>query len=336
MKNKFPLGWILAVAALLVMAGLGFMSSYYATGGKLAGGIIVAVCMLVIPIVLTMLLIKLKGTMKPFFFRRNAFIELGVLILMLAACFVSMWLIDQFFAVNSQAEEIGGIMKNLRGKEEEMFDHYDNYTKNRKEKYMGNLGQVVTESKGNEIIAAYVINELCLDTTNADTLKADIEDKGTSFYNTIKRFTNDTIPEVENVSASDILKKSKWWELPMLLNQADSVTAPILDEYNQLLARSENGKADIILLDKMVELHVIETAVVESEKEMLRWSYVPVDAVNIKHFFTDKNGFITSIWSVLIALAAFVLALLPYLAADNRDPRSRGLLEIFKKSAIYI
>lgn len=331
MKNKFPLGWILAVAALLMMAGLGFMSSYYATGGKLIGGIIVAVCMIAVPIVLTTVLIKLKGVTKPFFFRSNAFKELGVLILVLAVCVVSMGLIDHFFAVNRHADEIGDIMNNMSKTEEAMLANYKDYANKRRDKYVLNLQTIVEKKKGNEKLAAYVDTILGTDTTAASYAKK-IKTKGDTFYAIINLC--DSVSECSNTSGLSILKKSKWWELPVLMSNADRISDTIRNEYDQLKNRSENGKADYVLLNKMCEYGLIDNAQRETAQDKLRWQYDPGDAVNIKHFFTDNYGFITSIWSVLVALVAFFLALLPYMAA-YRDPRNKGLKEIFKKPTKY-
>lgn len=331
MRNKFPLGWILAVAALVMMAGLGFMSSYYATGGKLTGGIIVAVCMLVVPIVLTMLLIKLKGVTKPFFFRSNAFKELGVLILVLAVCVVSMGLIDHFFAVNRHAGEIGDIMNNMSKTEETMLANYKDYASKRRDKYVLNLQTLVKRKKGNDArLAAYVDSILGADTT---AYLKKIEAKGKTFYATIS--LGDSISANGNALGLSVLKKSKWWELPVLMSNADRISDTIRNEYDQLKNRSENGKADYTLLNKMYEYGLISDIKKETAQDNLRWQYDPGDAVNIKHFFTDNYGFITSKWSVLVALVAFALALLPYFAAF-RDPLSKGLLEIFRKPSNYI
>ena len=330
MKSKFPLGWILAVAALIIMAGLGFMSSYYTSGGKLAGGIIVAVCLLVVPIVLTLLLIRLKGCTKPFFFRNYAFKELGVLTLMLVGCIISMGLVDQFFAVNSCAKNIGNIMDNMDSTMTAMTTDYENHAIRRRDKYVLNLETVVKRRKGSERLAAYVDTILGTDT---NTYAKKISTKGKTFYATIMI---DSVSASVNPSKASVFKNTKWWNLPVLMNNADRVSDTLQREYNKLKKRSDNARADYNLLDKMNEYSLLTDAERKTAQDNLRWQYDPGDAVNIKHFFDDRNGFITSIWSVLVALAVFALALLPYMAAPNRDPRSKGLLEIFRKPTSYM
>ena len=296
MKSKFPLGWILAVAALVLLAAMGFMSMYYTNGGeKLFVCIIVAACLLAVPIVLTAMLIKLKGVKKPFFFRSNAFKELGLLIVMLASCIISMGLVDQFFAVNRHADEIGDIMNNMSKTEVAMLANYKDYANKRREKYVLNLQTLVERKKGNERLAAYV--DTILGTDTSDYFDK-IGTKGKTFYATIR--LGDSVSANGNTSGLSILKKSKWWELPVLINYADRISDTIRNEYDQLKNRSENGKADYVLLNKMCEYGVInDTQRKATQDNLLRWQYDPGNAVNIKHFFTDNYGFITSIWRIM-------------------------------------
>lgn len=332
MKSKFPLGWILAVAALVLLAAMGFMSMYYTYGGeKLSVCIIVAVCLLAVPILLTAMLIKLKGVTKPFFFRSNAFKELGLLIVMLAGCIISMGLVDHFFNVNSKTKDISDITKGLSEKEKTMLSDYDDYVERRTNSFVEKLNMVVFES-GNERIRASIIDSLGIDTTQShENLVADIIDKGESFKHTI---TRDTVSNGSTVQASSSALNLKWWDLPKTMKRADNLAADFLAEIDKLVKRSKNGDADIQLYDIMIASG-INVSSVESEKANLSWAYPSVNSVNIKHYFTDHDGFITTKWSVLVALAAFALALLPYFAA-YRDPRNKGLMEIFKKPTNHV
>lgn len=325
-KSKFPLGWILAVAALVMLAGMGFMSRYYKDGGELVWGIIVAVCLLVVPIVLTVLLIRFKDCQKPFFFQSYAIREFALFVVTGAACVISMGLINHFFTVNSRAEDIGNIRKNIDKAKTSMIAHYQNYAKQRRDNYMSNLKIVIDWSNGNEALADYVISILGNDTTSYDTA---IIDKGDLFYSKID--ASESISQSLETSSS---KKTMWWQLPEFMNSVDSTSVKGL--YASLLERSKNGEADYDLLDKMWEFGVIKTDhELKDEKEKLEWSYNSDEVISANMgYFTDRGPI--TIWAVLVALAAFAIALLPYFATD-RHPNHRGLFrEMFRKKPSYV
>lgn len=325
MRNKFTLGWILAVVALLVLAGMGFMGRYYQDSGKLVWGIIEAVCLLVVPIILTVLLKKYKGCSKPFFFQSYAIREFALLMVMGVVCIVSMFLINHFFTVNSRSEDIGSIRKNIDKAKTSMITHYQNYAKQRRDNYMSNLKIVIDWSSGNEALADYVISILGNDTTSYDTA---IIDKGDLFYSKI-----DASESVSQSLETSISKKTKWWQLPEFMNSVDSTSVKGL--YASLLERSKNGEADYDLLDMMRKYGVIETDhELKEEKKKLEWSYNSGDVISANMgYFTDRGPI--TIWAVLVALAAFAIALLPYFATD-RHPNHRGLFrEMFRKKPSY-
>lgn len=312
MKNiGFNLGWILAVAAALVLAGMGFMSFYYLCGGKTLWGIIVAVCLLVIPIIVCMQLVKAKSCTRPFYFHSSAVKEFSMLMVMLVVLVGAMAAINHFFTVNSRTKQIQEVVSNQRNQLDKMIADYCAYVDNRVANYQSILETVRDNREGNELLYERLFGN---DTTSkvgfmVDMLKGDLS---------ILQQNNATPKAMSS-------EKVSWWQLPTIMNNVDTITSALQYKYDTLVERAKNGTADIIILREYGSEHPSLGITVPEY-----WTYSYANAADIKTYFTESKGLITNIWAVVCGLVGILLTMLPYFVTD-RDSRSKGLWKEFTK-----
>lgn len=295
MKIKFNLGWILAIAAAIVVAAMGFMSFYYRTGGNLVWPIIVAVCLLVLPIVVNMFLVPAKECAKPFYFHDAAVREALLLGAMIILFLASMPLVNHFFTVNSRTEKIASVVADQRRQLDEMQESYSKHVDNRTANYRAYLKEVVA-NKDHDVntynrvfpSGSNDIELMVRDVQNKISLEG-LKDSVAGVY------------ETENIS---------WWQLPSVMNNVEGISTALENNYNLMVQRDHNVTEDMAQGDY--------------------WTYSYTNAEDIMSQFTSTKGFISSLWTVLSILVAYLLILLPYIAAE-RDSRSKGLFVEMRK-----
>lgn len=308
MKSKFNLGWILSVGAALVLAAMGFMSFYYLNGGKLLWSIIVAVCLLVVPIVVCMQLEKAKLCSKPFYFKKSAVTETVMLGIMLVVFVGGMGLINHFFTVNGRTKQIEDIVADQRQQLDSMTASYNDYVNRRVENWRSLLEEVVNNKVGNEQFCERLFESTDLaDMTKVEFMVTNLEGN--------LSILNDSVPDVMN------REKLSWWQLPSVMNNVDEISGALQAKYNVLAERAKNDTTDIAILREYGEEHT-DLGITVPEY----WSYSYTTASEVMKCFTEPDGFISSIWTVVCGLVGILLILLPYLTAE-RDSRSKGLFK---------
>ena len=295
MKIKFNLGWILAIAAAIVLAAMGFMSFYYRTGGSLVLPIIVAVCLLVLPIVVNMFLVPAKECEKPFYFHKEATKEMLLLVAMIVLFLVSMPLVNHFFTVNSRTEQIATEVDKQRKQLEDMKVSYSKHVEFRTKAYRAYLQEVYDHQNTDPV----TYEEVFPDGSN------DLDLMVRNVYNKISL-------EGLNDTASAILNKEKisWWQLPSVMKNVDIISSALERNYKLMVERDHNFT--------------------EGMDEGDFWTYSYTTASDIKSMFTKTDGIISSLWTVLSVLIAYLLIMLPYIVAE-RDLRSKGLFAELRK-----
>lgn len=289
MKIKFNLGWILAIAAAIVLAAMGFMSFYYRTGGNMVWPIIMAVCMLALPIVVCMFLVPAKECSKPFYFHNAAVRESLLLGAMVILFLASMPLVDHFFTVNSRTEKIASVVADQRRQLDEMQQSYSKHVVNRTANYRAYLKEVVA-NKDRDV---NTYNRVFPNGSN------DIELMVRDMQNKISLDgLRDSVAEVYES------EKISWWQLPSVMNNVEGISSALENNYNMMVQRDHNVTEDMAQDDY--------------------WTYSYTNAEDIMAQFTMSKGLINSLWTVLSTLAAYLLILLPYITAE-RDSRSKGL-----------
>lgn len=200
MRIEFNLGWILAIAAALVVAAMGFMSFYYLTGGDLTRSAIVAGCLLVIPVVIVMLLVPAKEC-NPGLFHPSAVKEAVLLGIMLVLLIASMSLVNHFFTVSGRTDTICKEVTAQTKQQVEMKESYIAYVKKRVgqyEKYLKEQRQGDVSTYKNAMMAA--IHPADLDTLGSAPRRISLS----------------------------------WWQLPRMMKNVEQVSASLEDLYNTL------------------------------------------------------------------------------------------------------
>lgn len=297
MRIKFNLGWILAIAAAIVVAAMGFMSFYYRTGGSLVLPIIVAVCLLVLPILVNMFLVPAKECEKPFYFHKEAVKEFSLLAAMVVLFVVSLFLVNHFFTVNSRADEISNAVADQRRQLEEMQESYSKHVETRADIYRAFLNEVVA----NKDIDQATYDRVFPNGSNDIDLM-------------VRGFKNKIFLEGLTDSVTDVFKAEKisWWQLPTVMKNVETIST-LLDKNYDLMVTRDHSVTD----DEMGQNDY--------------WTFNYTKAVDIKSMYTKPEGIISSIWTVLSVLIAYILIMLPYLSAE-RDLRSKGLFAELRKS----
>lgn len=295
-KIKFNLGWILAIAAAIIMAAMGFMSFYYLFGGNLILPI-VTICLLVLPIVVNMFLVPAKECAKPFYFHKEAVKEATMLVAMIALFIVSMPLVNHFFTVNSRTEKIGNTVADQRHQLDEMQLSYSNHIESRERNYRIYLQEVLDNKERDMVTYKRVF-------PNGSN---DIELMVREMHNKISldglSGSVSTVYDSENIS---------WWKLPSVMNNVDEISTALSNNYDLMVQRDHNFTKDEIAQEDY-------------------WTYSYTTAKDMMDNFTVSAGFITSLWTVLSVLIAYIFIMLPYIAAE-RDSRSNGLFAELRKS----
>lgn len=291
MKIRFNLGWILAIAAAIVLAAMGFMAFYYRTGGSLVLPVIVAVCLLVLPIVIMGFLTPAKECSRPFYFHKEAVKEITLLAVFVVFFIVSMPLVNHFFTVNSRTDKIAGVIADQRKQLDDMKQSYGKHIDDRLSNYRVYVVEIM-ENKNNN-----------LDEYNK-LFPAGENDTGIFFAELREAISLEGL----NDSAANIYGKEnlRWWKLPIIMGNVEGISTSLESNYNKMVQRDHNPAA------------------LDSIGENDYWSYEYTKAEEIMSYFTKSNGLITSFWTVLCVLIAYLLIALPYIAAE-RDSRSKGL-----------
>ena len=297
MKINFNLGWILAIAAAIIVAAMGFMSFYYLSEGELILPSIVAACLLVLPIVVNSVLVPSKECAKPFYFHQEAVKEASMLVVMALLFIASMPLVNHFFTVNARTEKIANTVADQRRQLDEMQQSYSNHIESRERNYRAYLHEVLDNKNHNMDL----YNRVFPNGSN------DIELMVRELHNKVSLDgLNDSVSAVygrENIS---------WWELPSVMNHVDEISTALDNNYKLMFERDHNFTKDEIAQEDY-------------------WSYFYTSAEDIKSNFTKSAGFISSLWTVLSVLLAYFFIMLPYFVAE-RDLRSDGLWAELRKS----
>lgn len=297
MKIKFNLGWILAIAAAIVLAAMGFMSFYYLFSGNLILPFIVSVCLLVLPIVINGYLVPAKECSKPFYFHKEAVKEVLLLAALILLCIVSMALVNHFFTVNSRTEKIANTISDQRHQLDEMQLSYGSHVESRERNYRAYLKEVLDNK--NRDAATY--NRVFPNGSN------DIELMVREMHNKIS-----LKGLKESASAVYESEKVSWWQLPSVMNKVDAISSALETNYNLMVERDHNFTKDEIGQDDY-------------------WTYSYTPASKMMENFTVSDGLITTFWSILTVLIAYFFVMLPYIASE-RDSRSNGLFAELRKS----
>lgn len=200
MKIEFNLGWILAIAAALVVAAMGFISFYYLTGGDLTRSAIVAGCLLVIPVVIVMLLVPAKEC-NPGLFHPSAVKEAVLLGIMLVLLIASMSLVNHFFTVSGRTDTIDKAVMDQNQQAKMMSQGYKAHVEGRLENWGSYL--ILRNVKDVDI--------------NVEAMKDSILPAGL-----------DTIGSVSGG------KNLSWWQLPRMMKNVEQISAPLEALYNTL------------------------------------------------------------------------------------------------------
>lgn len=295
MKIKFNLGWILAIAGAIGLAAMAFMSFYYATSGQLVTPIIVAVCLLLLPILVSMYLVPAKECRQPFYFHSSAVKEAILLVSMIVLFFVSMFLTNHFFTVNSRTEKIAGIVENQRRQYDDMQASYSKHVETRTENYRNYLKEV----KNNMDQDLVTYNKVF--PNGSSDIDIMVRDMSVKISPRGLKDSTSTVYGKESLS---------WWQLPTVMNNVESISSMLEKNYN-LMVECDHNFGDDNLPDEEY------------------WSYTYTKAADIMTEFTQKDGLVTSLWTVLSVIVAYLLIMLPYITAE-RDLRSKGLLAELK------
>lgn len=290
MKIKFNLGWILAIAAAIVLAAMGFMSFYYLFSGNLILPIIVSVCLLVLPIIVCGNLVPAKECEKPFYFHKEAVKEAVLLVTMILLLIISMLLVNHFFTVNSRTEKIASTVADQRHQLEEMQASYIKHIENREDNYKAFLKEVL-DNKERDLVT---YNRVFPNGSN------DIELM-------VRRLHNDLSLEGlrDSVSAVYDSENIAWWQLPAVMNKVGEISTSLEKNYNLMTQRDHHVTVDNMAQDDY-------------------WTYSFTSAKDMMENFSVSNGLITSLWAVISVLIIYLFIMLPYFSAD-RDSRSKGL-----------
>ena len=293
MSIKFNLGWILAITAALLLAALGFLSFFYGGGGELLWPIVVAVALFVLPLLVCMFMVPAKECSRPFYFHKEAVKE-GLLLLAMIVLFLgSMPLINHFYTVNSRADRISEAVSNQRKQLDEMQESYGKHVQNRVKYYRAYLNEVAANKR------------------NDPGTYAKVFPNGSDDIDLMVQAMNNSISLVglkDSVGVKYGSDKIRWWQLPSIMNNVENISGALDKNYQLMLERDRNFTDD----------------------KGANWEYEYSKADDIMPLFTKRSGLISSLWAVLSSIIAFIIILLPYMAAD-RDSRSGGLFaELFK------
>lgn len=297
MGIKFNLSWIFAIAAAIVLAAMGFLSFYYLYAGKLLLSIVVAVCLLVLPVVVELSLVSAKECSKPFYFHKEAVKEVLMLIVMLVLFAVSMLAINHFFTVNGRVGKIAETVADQRNQLDDMKKSYVSYVDGRERNYRAYLQEVLDNKDYDKV----TYNNVFPNGSN------DIGLMVREMHNKISiEGIADTVTVVYDV------EKITWWELPSVMNNVDIITNALDNNYKELVQRDRNFNKDDIAQEDY-------------------WSYSYTSITDMMSLFTSTKGLISSFWTVLVVVLAYFFILLPYISSE-RDSRSDGLFEELRKN----
>lgn len=290
MQSKFPIGWIFAIIAALIVGALTFFSSNFQYRGENIGistiiAVVVALCLLFI----VFLLIKVKKVSIPLNFRKAAAYETILLLVYIFVAFFSAISMNHFYSVMGRKETIQKEVKNQISQMDQMFDSYIAHADARVQAYEASLRSIDKNKKNNH--SAYV---------NAQLNRYTIDQLLTKFSS--------------EISCGDMQANIQKWEEKMEQRTKGLGLIRLMPRIQEINETLNSTREELIRKDQGSELGLNGP----------HWTYTLTVGNDILKQFAKEDGEEMNLWALLTALFAALVIALPYIAAE-RDGRNRGL-----------
>ena len=289
-QSKFPIGWVFASVAALVVGLLTFFSFNFQYLGQNGGlNFLWAAIITSLLLIIVGVLVWAKKVSMPLNFRKAAFVEACMLLVYIVVILVTILISNHFYVVmdkqNIIKEEVTKQINQIDG----MFDSYNKNVDKRVVAYDDYLQQV--ENNKNSNWSNYVNEQL--NQYNREDLvinfKADID-------------CGNVQQEIE-AWKTDMLRKTNGLGLITLMPRVNEINSNLnktLESLKKLDCKSEKG---------LNEGH---------------WNYTLTVSNDILKYFEMPKSESLNVWAFIVTIIAAFIMLLPYIAAE-RDGRHKGL-----------
>ena len=289
-QSKFPIGWIFAAIAALVMAVLIFFSfDFLSLGQNKAFSVIFAALMMGVMLVVVFLLGREKIVSIPLNFRKAAIKEALLLVVFVFIAFVTAIGTNHFYIVMGRKDVIQQEVKRQIDQIDDMFKSYNANVADRVTAYDKEL-ESIEKNKRNDI-AAY-------------------ENAGLNQYTREALVVNFKA----DIACDDMQEEINAWKNDMLSKTTGLGLIRLMPRVNEIKKSLEDTLAELKKRDRKSEFGLNGDY----------WDYTLETNEDILHLFERKEDDGVSIWAFIVAIIAALIMLLPYIAKD-RDGRNRGL-----------
>lgn len=290
-QSKFPIGWVFAIVAALVVGLLTFFSfnfQYLGNNGGLSfiwATIIVALLLIIVGV-----LVWAKKVSMPLNFRKAAFVEACMLLVYIVMVLVTILISNHFYVVMGKRDIIKEEVTKQINQIDDMFVSYNNNVEKRVAAYDAYLQQVERNRSSNW--SNYVNEQL----------------NQYNRYDLVINFKAD-------IDCGDVQQKIESWKEDMLSKTNGLGLITLMPRVNEINSNLENTLGKLQELDR------------KSEKGLngKHWDYTLTVSNDIINYFEKKDGEPLNVWAFVVTIIAALIMLLPYIAAE-RDGRNKGLL----------
>lgn len=289
-QSKFPIGWVFAIMAAIAVGVLTFFSfNFQELGQKVGVSFLYALLVALIPLAVVGGLVWAKKVSMPINFKKAASIEACLLISYLVLIVISAIMINHFYVVMSKKDIIKSEVTAQVNQIDDMYKEYDDNVRKRTEAYTGELQQYAAYKTPNYYLEK--LDQHSIDDVVIKNLTSKIDYNRTKYYQDVQAWKDNMLSKTKGLGLITLMPRIK--EIRTNLE----TTLNTLQTFDKRSEKGLNGP---------------------------HWTYTLSVSEDILQNYKKADDESLNVWSLIVAILAGLIMLLPYIAAD-RDGRHKGL-----------
>lgn len=289
-QSKFPIGWVFAIMAAIAVGVLTFFSfNFQYLGQKVGVSFLFALLAALIPLSVVGGLVWAKKVSMPLNFKKAASTEACLLIIYLVLIVISAIMMNHFYVVMSKKDIIKSEVTAQVNQIDDMRKDYDGNVEARVGAYTKELKQYAaykTPDYYQEELDQHSIDDVVI-----NNLTSKIDYNRTKYYQDVQAWKDNMLSKTKGLGLITLMPRIK--EIRTNLE----TTLDTLQAFDKSSEKGLNGP---------------------------HWTYTLSVSEDILQNYKKADDESLNVWSIIVAILAGLIMLLPYIAAD-RDGRHKGL-----------
>ena len=284
-QSKFPIGWVFAIMAAIAVGVLTFFSfNFQYLGQKVGVSFLFALLVALIPLAVVGGLVWAKKVSMPLNFKKAASIEACLLISYIVLIVISAIMMNHFYVVMSKKDIIKSEVTAQVNQIDDMYQSYDRNVQDRIYAY-------TKELQAQAMYYQVGLDQHSIDDLVINNLTSKIDYDRTQYYQEVQAWKDNLLSKTKGLGLITLMPRIK--EIRTNLE----TTLNTLQTFDKRSEKGLNGP---------------------------HWTYTLSVSEDILQNYKKADDESLNVWSIIVAILAGLIMLLPYIAAD-RDGRNKGL-----------